>query len=515
MIKLLRLRYLLFLALIYLLLVSLLYHYLWQARALDRIFEGPSPRRNSAGRGQYAVVGADVVFYDDERDSERGEDRVEFNFRRNPSRQGVKVYNGYGKARNRSRADSETSHSRHAPPRTSKVNTTTLQRNPPPSLHEEEKIAQMNNLTHSNGNLTKYLPNPCLHAFYYAWYGNPRIEGKYMHWNHHYLPHWVERVAKHFPTGRHIPPKDIGASFYPQLGCYSSKDPNVIATHMRQLREARVGVMAVSWYPAGLSDDEGPPPDQVIPVLLDSALVHGIKVVLHIEPYKNRTPQSVRKDLVYIHAHYSGHSAMYAIHHKTSLSGRTRRPLVYIYDSYLSPVHEWAKVLAADGELTIRGKEYDVVAIALLVEQKHAQSIVEGGFDGFYTYFAANRFSYGSTLQNWENLANFAKQKDLLFIPSFGPGYDDLQVRPWNKKTSQGRKGGEYYREGFAAALASRVGGMVSITSFNEWGEGTQIEPAVEMKREGYTYLDYTPHGPGFYLELTREFSWQLDCGIT
>ncbi len=35
-------------------------------------------------------------------------------------------------------------------------------------------------------------------AFYYVWYGEPRVDGAYMHWNHSILPHWNENVrSKH------------------------------------------------------------------------------------------------------------------------------------------------------------------------------------------------------------------------------------------------------------------------------------------------------------------------------
>ena len=44
----------------------------------------------------------------------------------------------------------------------------------------------------------------------------------------------------------------------------------------------------------GLAEKEGPPPDPVIPVLLDAALAYDIKLTLHIEPYKGRTPQLVQ-----------------------------------------------------------------------------------------------------------------------------------------------------------------------------------------------------------------------------
>lgn len=87
-------------------------------------------------------------------------------------------------------------------------------------------------------------PNPDydVHAFYYIWYGNPAHDGKYLHWNHPYLPHWDSNVAKKWPKGRHQPPNDIGSNYYPELGLYSSADESVITEHMRQLRTAGIGL---------------------------------------------------------------------------------------------------------------------------------------------------------------------------------------------------------------------------------------------------------------------------------
>ena len=114
-------------------------------------------------------------------------------------------------------------------------------------------------------------------------------------------------------------------------------------------------------------------------------------------------------------------------------------------------------------------------------------------------------------------MSDFAAAHNLIFIPSFGPGYDDLQVRPWNRLTARDRKNGAYYQEGFKRARERTRGGMVSITSFNEWGEGTQIEPAVPKVVTSRNYLDYSPQGPDYYLQLTREMAEELgtDCGIT
>ena len=79
----------------------------------------------------------------------------------------------------------------------------------------------------------------------------------------------------------------------------------------------------------------------------------------------------------------------------------------------------------------------DGIYLALLVEYKHRHDIKKAGLDGFYTYFASNGFTYGSSWKNWRSLATYAYQSSLLFVPSVGPGYVDTRVRPWNGKNKR------------------------------------------------------------------------------
>ena len=58
---------------------------------------------------------------------------------------------------------------------------------------------------------------------------------------------------------------------------------------------------------------------------------------------------------------------------------------------------------------------------------------------------------------------------------------------------------------------------LVSITSWNEWGEGTQIEPAAEgvarpaaRWHQAGEYQSYAPQPPDFYLTLTRQHADEL-----
>lgn len=80
-----------------------------------------------------------------------------------------------------------------------------------------------------------------VHIFYYTWYGSPHMDGKYIHWDHILVPHWDPKVASSYPRGRHVPPEDIGSSFYPELNPYSSRDPDVLESHMEQIGTSAAG----------------------------------------------------------------------------------------------------------------------------------------------------------------------------------------------------------------------------------------------------------------------------------
>jgi len=265
-------------------------------------------------------------------------------------------------------------------------------------------------------------------------------------------------------------------------------------------------VITVSWYPAAYSDGqiESNPgfSDQTMISLLTIAEPYGIKVNFHVEPYRGRNEVTLVQDIKYCIDKYSQYPAFYR--HPTS-----NLPMFYVYDSYLTPYSNWAKSLKAGGHNSIRGTKYDAHVIALVVESKDLQEIPKGGFDGVYTYFATDGFTYGSATRNWPQIAEWAKKNSLMFIPSVGPGYIDTRIRPWNAQNTRSREDGKYYDREFQAALSlggSLLPEIISITSWNEWHEGTQIEPAVPKTAEDYKYEDYKPHDENYYLERTKHW---------
>lgn len=367
----------------------------------------------------------------------------------------------------------------------------------------ENETIENSKRRNSKENLSKKLNNK-VHVFYYAWYGSPEVDGKWWHWNHEYIPPWDPNDHKIYPTGAHKPPKDVGANFYPELGPYSSKDPLIVKKHMKMIADSNIGVLSLSWYPPGQADEHGPQSDRIVPALLEEALTFGLKICLHIEPYEGRNVTNLRKHLHYVLETYGSHPAYYKISR-----GSRSLPLFYIYDSYRITTSEWQRLLTVNGDLSVRNTMLDAMFIGLLVEYKHRFDIKKAGFDGFYTYFASNGFSYGSSWKNWKSLASYAFKNSLIFIPSVGPGYMDTRVRAWNGKNTQPRRNGVYYETAWRMALSSPAK-LVSVTSFNEWHEGTQIEPAIPMKCGNYTYESYSPRDPRFYLDLTEKWSYHL-----
>jgi glycoprotein endo-alpha-1,2-mannosidase len=363
-------------------------------------------------------------------------------------------------------------------------------------------------------------PKREVHAFFYLWYGIPETDARYLHWNHSILPHWDSVKATQWPSGVLGPPDDIGATYFPARGLYSSCDPATLREQMHQARqEAGIDVMVASWWPRGRPDGQGVDTDRCMLPLLDAAEEAGVTVAVHLEPYEGRNPTTVRDDIAYLHEQYGSHPAL---HRFARRPGSKPLPMVYIYDSYHNPPEQWAELLQpsqTDGSKpqslqSIRGTELDIIAIGLLIEAHDRSALKSGGFDGFYTYFAATGATFGASTRNWPTLARWAREDGMEFIPSVGPGYDDTRIRPWNGANRRPRERGTYYRRMWDAAtspelLAAGSTRIVSITSYNEWGEGTQIEPAAPFVTSSgevlQHYGDGEDDGPELYLHLTAQ----------
>lgn len=324
------------------------------------------------------------------------------------------------------------------------------------------------------------------HTFYYGWYGNPEFNKDYIGWNSGIIPHKVQTKWNDLPP--YPGGDDLAANFYPQLGSYSSIDPEVIETHIQQIRDAGIGAVVLSWWGKDHFTNES------VPAFLDTAQKYGLKIIFHLEPFYNTVDQ-FRTQLAYISESYNPHPAIYRFN---------GLPFYYLYNSFKLDHQEWYGMMNPESATTLRNTPLDGIFINLWTTQFDGKFTVKSGFDGFYTYYASDGFSYGSTTSNWKHLSQFARENNLIYIPCVGPGYVDTRIRPWNEKTTKNRDGGRYYEEMMKNAVETNPD-FIGITSFNEWFEGTQIEPSVPKTISSFTYEDYgNDADPSFYIKKTK-----------
>jgi glycoprotein endo-alpha-1,2-mannosidase len=270
---------------------------------------------------------------------------------------------------------------------------------------------------------------PVVSAFYYPWFG---ATGDYAHW----------------AQGGHDPPDDIASVYYPMAGLYSSDSGSVVSQQMAEIARAGIDQIAVSWW------GRGSPEDLRLPEVIAAASVLHISVAIHIEPYNGRTVDSVVGDVEALHA-----------------LGITT---FYVYQAFDDPPAEWAP---ANDRLRAEGA-------SMFAQTALAGQAAAGHFTGLYTY---DIVTYGGG--KLARLCNEAHAVGLLCAPSVGPGYDarratgDPHVKP--------RRHGLTYDSMWHLAIAAGADD-ITITSFNEWQEGTQIEPAAPPIRRGeYSYGSY------------------------
>lgn len=252
--------------------------------------------------------------------------------------------------------------------------------------------------------------------FYYPWYANPAKDGRWAHW---YVEHDGAPV--------------LSTPYYPSRGLYSSSNAKLVAAQMREIAATGVGTVVVSWW-----GFDSPEHDR-LQMVEEAATRVGLEVAIHVEPYRARTPAQTAEDIGRLHQE----------------GGFTD---FYLYDAERDSAAVWNEALTPLTGVRIFGH-------TTLVGRAKA-----AGFDGLYTYDVV---TWNGAL--FKRLCAQAHAAGLLCAPSVGPGYD-ARLATRHEVVRQ-RNDGKTYDRMWKTAIRAGAD-IVTITSYNEWQEGTQIEPA-------------------------------------
>lgn len=257
------------------------------------------------------------------------------------------------------------------------------------------------------------------------------------------------------------------------LQLYHSSDVYAIQRHVREAREAGIDALIQAWYGPDMTNNQTEPNFRI---LLDQTQSQGLRAAVSVDmggPFL-QSEDAVLAALRTLLGSHTQHPAYLRV---------DGRPVVFFWRQEQFSVAAWQAIRA----------QVDPGRQMLWIAEGAQLDYLEV-FDGLYLYSiawsatpAAVLVRWGSAVEQWTAQHNAARY----WVATVMPGYDDLvTARP--DAFVRPREGGAYYRACWQGAAQSDADWVV-ITSFNEWLEGTHIEPSTQ-------YGD-------FYVGLTAELA--------
>jgi hypothetical protein len=233
-------------------------------------------------------------------------------------------------------------------------------------------------------------------------------------------------------------------NYQPSLGYYDSGDAATIRQHIRAMQYGGISAGIASWWGVGHHTDRR------IPALVSAAVSTGFRWALYYEQEGTTNPSvdQLETDLTYIRDHYASHASYARIDGKF---------VVFVYN-------------ANDGDCAVstRWQQANTVGAYLVLKV----------FPGYR--------ACATQPQSWHQYGPaVAADQQAGYSYAISPGFW-LKGQPVRLARDLAR-----WEQNVRDMVASGAPWQL-VTTFNEWGEGTSVESAVEWSsRSGYgAYLD-------------------------
>ena len=273
--------------------------------------------------------------------------------------------------------------------------------------------------------LTQSVSDPLVLAFYYAWFDQNT---------------WTYDLLSDLPAEPYV-----------------STDRGVMGRQIDQAKAAGIDAFLVAWYGPG----SGNQTETNLAAMLDEANARGFKIGVLFEttsPFFGGVGDATAA-LQHLQATHVNHPAFLRV---------DGRPVVFFWRPTIYGVDTWRNIRAqAD-------PNYSNIWISEGVDTSYLAV-----FDGHHLY--SNTWNppadLNATNQKFATrvaAATNAYGASKIWVATVMPGYNDVKVRGG---FARDREGGNYFAQSWSAAIASNPSWIV-INSFNEWPEGSYIEPS-------------------------------------
>ncbi len=307
-----------------------------------------------------------------------------------------------------------------------------------------------------------------LMAHYMPWYASKQVSGSWgWHWTmNHFDP---ERVSA---NGQ----RDGASHYHPLIGFYDSNDPDALQCQVLLMKLAGIDGVIVDWYGNDDYFDYGinnRNTQRLIPFLQQAGLHFALC-------YEDQTVPNEIKGKVFAETDAVPHAQrMMQWVEKNFFSSPAylkfgNRPVFLTFGTPYYNDAQWNQIFSVLQTRPLYFTEHDLLAKTAAV----------GGFD-----WPIPNSGLSGALKEQDGFYDRAKSWPL-FIASAYPRFNDIYVQAGIGKSwgSIDDQSGQTYKDTLNKALLSKAT-IVQLTTWNDWGEGTQIEPSVEF---GYRDLEVT-----------------------
>ena len=249
---------------------------------------------------------------------------------------------------------------------------------------------------------------------------------------------------------------------------YVSRDRAVMGRHIDQAKSAGIDALLVAWYGPG----GGNQTETNLAAMLEEAAARNFKIGILFEtnsPFMGGDVSGALQHALSVHANHPAYLRV------------DNRPVIFFWQPTLYGIETWQNIRSQVDP------NYGSIWISEGVNTAYLSV-----FDGHHLY--SNTWNPPADLsytnQKFANQVENMRQQTgayKFWVATAMPGYNDVRIRP-GSGFAQDREGGAYYDRSWQAAIASQPNWVV-ITSFNEWPEGTYIEPSATF---GNQYLGST-----------------------
>jgi hypothetical protein len=267
--------------------------------------------------------------------------------------------------------------------------------------------------------------------------------------------------------------REIASNYYPLIGPYDSSDPYVIEDQMLLMKVSGITGAIVDWYGVQGSNGDIASLLSASNKIVAATQTYGLQVGVTLEDRFSTSTSEVSANLNYLASNYYTQSNYMTV-------GASKTPVVTLFgpETYTEP-SQWTTIMS--------GVTKKPVLVPLQYQASQVGSPATGEMGWVYENPGSNNYS--------TVLGSFLSSEAGKFTNSLGvayPGYNDYYAQG-----DDGPGSGFVIPESNGATLSQTLalnqtysGNIplgIQIATWNDYGEGTQIEPTVQ---DGFTDLE-------------------------